>query len=261
MAVRRVDFGSAPESIPRFLAASARVEPTVGDGACAVHSVFGTPSQRGYAHPRPRQLIQESFEPTWRAFVARLDDDRLRDQMKNMLLLDVIKPFACKDVGVSTRSPNVNSEECKVWQEVKRNPKLLETCHGIALEAAAANKGFHEHRLRVVKAFQNTCISSLKDLFVRPLLNSLDLLDGYSTSTSTLECSKLEALFLRHEESQLYCAAVVESCGLDNFDVLRARVADIVEGSELPSEFQAVLEFVDIVTEACAEAPWRHGKG
>ena len=112
-----------------------------------------------------------------------------------------------------------------------------------------------------MKAFQNTCISSLKDVFVRPLINSLDLLDEYSRSPSTLGCSKLEALFLGHDESQLYCAAVVESCGFVNFDVLRARVADIVEGSELPSEFEAVLQFVDIATEACAEAPWRHGKG
>ena len=142
MTVRRIDFGSAPETIPRFLAKSARVELTLGDGACAVHSVFGTSSHCGYAHPSPRQFIQESFETTWQAFVATLDDNRLCGQMRDMLLLDFVKPFACKHVGTSTDLPNMSSEGCKVWQEVNRNPKVLETCVEIALEEAAAAKNF-----------------------------------------------------------------------------------------------------------------------
>ena len=134
--VREVIFGEALATVPRCAAHLMQTERTVGDGACAVHSMFGVPTRDGYAHWRPRAFIREAFGPTWDDFVVQLGDQRLLQGMESMLLLECIKPMAYDDLGLSMAGDRVGLEARLNWAAVRGHPDVFEACRNAASDEA-----------------------------------------------------------------------------------------------------------------------------
>ena len=201
--ISAINFEGAPDSIPRILPEAIQLEHTVGDGGCAIHSVFGRPSRRGYFKARARDFIRECFGVTCESFRTRLNDVNLGRELEQVLWVELVKPMAIKYAGLPGDAVDVQNESRIVWQEVVRDQPLLASCVHAAMEQEASYAAFMLRRQEAVTAFGETCVEPLKELFVRPLLQSLDMLENYCSNQCSLGCSKFEALFQRSPESSL----------------------------------------------------------
>jgi hypothetical protein len=254
--ISRINFEGAPDSIPRISPEAIRLERTVGDGGCAIHSVFGTSSPRGYFHARARDFIRECFGETSQGFRTRLNDVQLGRELEQVLWVELVKPMAINDAGLSGDDVDVQHESRIVWQEVARDQPLLASCVDAAVEQEASYAAFMARRQEAVTAFGETCVEPLKEVFVRPLLESLDLLDNYCSNQCSLGCSKFEALFRRSPESRLYQQSVIEHCGVSNFQTLLGKVQDIVGGMvEWVGQNERIYAFTAVMVETYRVCP------
>ena len=215
-----INFAGAPASIPRISPDAIRVERTVGDGGCAIHSVFGTSTPRGYFHARARDFIRDCFGVTSESFRTRLNDGDLARELEQVLWVELVKPMAIIEAGLSEDAVDVSHESRFVWQEIVRHQHLRASCVDAAVEQEASYAAFISRRKEAVTAFARTCVEPLKELFVRPLLLSLGLWDDYWSNQCALGCTKFEALFQRCSESSFYQQSVIEHCGVSNFQSL-----------------------------------------
>ena len=95
---------------------------------------------------------------------------------------------------------------------------------------------YRECKERVIQDFGCLCISAFEDVFIRPLMNSLGLLDKYM-GESSLEyaegrrLSKYEMLFVESAGAREWQRTVVEEACLENsFDLLFSKIQDVVHG-------------------------------
>ena len=108
------------------------------------------------------------------------------------------------------------------------------------------DKVFMQKRDEIVTMFSTLCVRPLEHCFVRPLLASLDLLDDYLNTLTDVEgngqvLSKLQVLFTSGPQAAFLRRGIVESCGVNNFNVLFERVQDIVGGIVAQSvDFDAI---------------------
>ena len=88
---------------------------TNGDGACAVHSVFGKPSSSGLYLPHAREFVASTFGATFQTFQERVGDSRLLSEFECSLWSDLVKPLAKQHVHLDIGSHVVVPEAHLIW--------------------------------------------------------------------------------------------------------------------------------------------------
>ena len=122
-----------PEDASRFLKEICRGTfdgyKTNGDGACAIHSVFGKPSQyREYKCEEARQLFYESLGNTYSVFASKFKENpQLLDRWQRNVWLEMVRP--CIDV---------NFKEWDLPDNADREEKMF--CKTLAIDTKFVKK-------------------------------------------------------------------------------------------------------------------------
>ena len=214
------------------------IEPatTCGDGACAIHAVFGTYTVGEYRKRNPRAFLRGVFGATASAFYGNLADPELYRQLEDILWKDLIKPCAEHAGGVHGVDAHLRAEGTMIWRElISGTREVAQQC----VEASQAERRQYdallEKRHAAVLKFARLCVRPLEYPFIRPLLVHLNMLEDYENTYPQNDedgapMSKLDILFTSSPEATRLQRSVVESCGVSNFHVLEGRIQDVVSG-------------------------------
>ena len=233
-----------PASIRQYAGAKFKTIITNGNGACAIHSVFGThrPTHGDLFRPHARHFLRAKLGSTREEFRTGVSDNLLHKAVAEHLWMECIRPIARIKAKVDDQIPNVDHETRLIWKEIEARPDLCE----ILLERVQRE---HEHyaeftrrRTAMVDAFALLCVRSLEHCFVRPLLTLVGLEDEYCNGPYEVEGeplvqTKLDVLFLAHPRAAHLRRSVIESCGMDFLASLLEKVQDIVGNESFPSMF------------------------
>ena len=89
--------------------------PTKGDGACAIHSVWGNEVDGELFKSNARWFLRDAFGPTAAGFKSKLASEILLGEME-MALWELIAPIA-KQSGILGPPPNAGVQEGQhVWK-------------------------------------------------------------------------------------------------------------------------------------------------
>ncbi len=228
---------------------------TVGDGACAIHSAFGTLTYRGLFKQNARAFLADAWGTTAEDLRRRTNDDALLRDVEDVLWQDLVKPCAAQEAGIEDGNLTVREEDLMVWAKVCKVPDLRQRCVQEVLEQEATYAAFRQERNHVAQVFRQLCVRALEHTFLRPLLSSLGLLEEFCLTAFVLPGSptvrnKFDALFVHENHTSRLHQSIVEHCGVSNFHVLKERVAHIVGDMHWSSEAQPVFAFCDVLTQA-----------
>ena len=188
-------------------------------------------------------------------FKSRLNDVSTLSDMSQVLWKELVKPCAAKQAGIPRYEMKVKPEGSLVWQEIMKHPSLADKCKHIVEQEDASYTAFAAERLRIANVFHQLCVRPLEHVFIRPLLLSLGRLDEFVDTAFELPGiasveTKLDALFVNHPASFRLCQGIVEHCGVSNFEVLLAKVADIASSMPWSEEAQHVFAFGELLHSA-----------
>ena len=112
-----------PDTVPSTVRVYEKVEfkrvPTNGDGGCAIHSVFGNPSENGLFLHNARGFLRKTFAPTSAALRMRVHNNDLVDELAYFLWKDIVLPQAKRDAGISVCHRQLDFEEIQIWAAIK----------------------------------------------------------------------------------------------------------------------------------------------
>ena len=256
MSILEVNNPDAPAVVRRLHGRTGQVEGTNGDGACAIHSVFGERHHGLFWKKGVRIFLRNTFGPTAEMFSARLGDAAILSELRNVLWQELLKPYAAKEAGLHDSRFVLRREGGMIWNQMKRSREdLVQQCVDAFRSEHHAYEKFMAVRHRIVTEFAQLCIRPLEHSFLRPLLTHLNMLEEYENTLADTPgpasgTTKFEALFEEGPLANKLRQSIVEHCGVNNFEVLFERVADIVADMELGQETVRIFDFCESLNEA-----------
>ena len=208
----------APLCVRGLVGQAVRILRTRGDGACAIHAVYGQERGGELQMPSPRKFLRDAFGSTAAEFRRRVNDTVIVDELAGVLWKELLKPSVCR---ASRGRGSVVHEGEAVWQRVwASNSELGRQLVGSFETGEAAYQVFSQKRDVIVDRFVDVCKrGEFRPLLVEPLLVTLDLQDEFNQPYDSVPGStKLEVLFTDRFEARLLYKSIVECLGVDNFD-------------------------------------------
>ena len=208
------------------------VERTCGDGACAIHAIFGSPSLRGLFKEGARRFYADQLGSSWPELAAKLGHDALLHEFSETLWYDVVKPQAQAAAGLDASEINLGPEEHAIFRAIRTDAVVLQNCLSRVRLEQDKYDNFQTHRDELSRRFRFLCRREYEDSFVRPLLLSLNILEDYTDAAcyvpgrAHVRC-KLDAVFEDCAESQRYRKNIVEALGVGNLEILLSKIEDI----------------------------------
>ena len=187
------------------MAESPKLKTRKGDGACAVHSVFGENRYGMFTKAAPRHFIRDRFGEDAGVFSACVGDAAMIRDLAHVLWQELVQPCAAEAAELVNSRLTVRTEGKLVWQDMAcSDPASALQCVDAARSEHHAYEHFKLARTRIVNEFANLCVRSLEVPFVRPLLVHLGMLEEYERETIALPgqavpVRKLDALFVEGE--------------------------------------------------------------
>ena len=109
-----------------------------------------------------------------------MGDAPIAQDLQNVLWQDLLKPCAAQSAGIALDRYIAREEGWKIWHTmVSTQPQLAELCVTAVRTEHDAYQRFVTARRDVSEAFGNLCIRPLEEIFIRPLLLSLGLLEDF----------------------------------------------------------------------------------
>ena len=221
-----ITYEGAPETVRILEGKHYKIDPAVGDGACAIHSAFGTLTSRGFFRQNARAFLADAWGTTAEDLRRHTKDDALLRDVEDVLWQDLVKPCAAQEAGIEDGNLTVREEGLMVWAEVCKVPDLRQRCIETVLEQEATYAALRRERNHVVQVFRQLCVRALEHTFLRPLLSSLGLLEEFCLTAFVLPGSptvrnKFDALFVHENQTSRLHQSIVEHCGVSNFHVLK----------------------------------------
>ena len=131
---------------------------------------------------KARTFLRDTFGPTAGAFASRLNDATLLQDIKNVLWQDLLKPYGAQTAGVPIAADKLLPDGHMVWKQVAHwRPDVAERCVATIRHAYSAYRKFMAARRTIVQEFSKLCVRRLEHAFLRPLLESLGMLEEYLT--------------------------------------------------------------------------------
>ena len=121
-----VQDDDAPQCVHALKDKVCRTEYTCGDGACAIHSVFGEPSSHGLFLSSARAFLASSWGSTAELFRERVADPTLLHELVVFLWNDVLKPQAKLLAGLDKGQHALGPEAHMIWEQIAKNPQLVQ---------------------------------------------------------------------------------------------------------------------------------------
>ena len=243
----------APDVVQNLHGSSCEIRLTKGDGACAIHSVFGDDVSGEFVKANARAFLLDAFGDSAEIFELKLQDPAVFQNLQDILWKELLKPCASLTAGIDNERFAEQEEGKMIWDQLLHTkPNVYANCIRAAEEEAAAYQSFKQKRNGIVEIFGTLCTRSLEFIFVRPLLESLDIFNDFCTSVVVEDgrsISKLDALFESGARSASLRQSVVEHYGVDNFDQIQKKVADIVASMDWSEDATPVFEFCELLTE------------
>ena len=247
--------GAVPSRLYGMRTQRFRTIETIGDGACAIHSVFGTSSPGGLCLQNARGFLAATLGDSAVVLRARANDDALVDEVAFVLWADIVKPQAKAYAGLPVGAHALSPEARVIWEEIKKVPAVLRECVEKVRQDHDMYERFEQKRSQIAQAFAPLCTRSLEHVFLRPLLLSIGLLESYCNTAWSVDdfphvVTKFDALFVNCDDGNRFRRSIVESLGVSNFHVLAEKVQDVVGTMDWRQEAAPVFEFCDMVTAA-----------
>ena len=114
------------QSFQMFNGKFCRTNQTLGDGACGIHSVFGSCTGNFYFRQNARAFLLDKFTMSASTFKSRLNDVSTLSDMSQVLWKELVKPCAAKQAGIPRYEMKVKPEGSLVWQEIMKHPSLAD---------------------------------------------------------------------------------------------------------------------------------------
>ena len=106
--IMSIEGDHLPLDLYRFSGKRCKKCDTNPDGACAIHSVFGTLKKGEITHDCPRELLRRSFGSSWSEFQGNVNDWIFVQNLKDDIFKDCLKPGAT--------SQQLGSDEKMLWR-------------------------------------------------------------------------------------------------------------------------------------------------
>jgi hypothetical protein len=107
----KFDYTGVPDTVVRSEDGTAKVEWTHGDGNCGIHSVAGElTTEHGFFRRDANIFLLNAFGSSAATFRAGVKDAGLCVELIDLLWVEVVKPWASFDAGVSFSAPEGNRE-------------------------------------------------------------------------------------------------------------------------------------------------------
>ena len=166
---------------------------TRGDGACAIHAVFGNDSPAGgYFCPQARELICHAMGNEWTDLTSSGVDVSLVQELRDLLWND----FVYRAVS---NSGSLTLEGRIVWSEICKSVALKDACTIAVEREMSQNRRFDEVRKELVNVFASLCVPACEDSILKPLLAHVNLLQEFSTAIEGR--TKLEIMYENTEHA------------------------------------------------------------
>eukprot|EP00959_Pyramimonas_sp_CCMP1952_P277690 5804553-Pyramimonas_sp.AAC.1 len=91
----------------------------------------------------------------------------------------VIKPQAEQHAGLNERNLGMLAEEKRVWEKIKGKHHVLKACVRAVKQESETLSVFAQKRNEVASAMRTLCENDMRDVFLRPLLTHMGILDDY----------------------------------------------------------------------------------
>ena len=240
-----------PEEIKRLHGRQAMAEQTCGDGACAIHSVFGELHRRGFYKASARSLLRHHFGPAADVFTIGVNDAHTLLEIRHALWQELLQPCAAQEAGLHDGVRARKPEGEAIWAVLKnKNPEVACECVEALRSERVRYTRFMATRVAVADALGALCTRPMEHVFIRPLLRHLGMLQEYVEESVCPEdaarsLSKYGALFAHGALSRRLHQGIVERCGVNNFHVLHEKVVDIVGAmDDIPEEIFTFAELL-----------------
>ena len=96
-----VESEEVPVEVKQLHGRIIKVEDTMGDGACAVHSVFGEKQGVQFCKPAARGFLRRCFGPTSMTFEAHIGNDDILKELRHVLWQELVKPCALHEAQIT----------------------------------------------------------------------------------------------------------------------------------------------------------------
>ena len=262
-------INNLPNTLSCFANCSCRIVPTAGDGACAIHSVFGnTTDERGCLKLwNARQFMRAQLGNSIEEFQEKVNDPNLCFALANDIWLEAIKPLATAKLFPNTGIVDTGHEANLIWKFIEKEPAL---CAMILCDVQALHDKetlFLKKRNDMADAFAPLCVRPLEHCFLRALFAVLGKTDEYCNQhfllpgTANVQ-TKLEVLLSKHPEANRIRKGIVETLGMDHLDLLVEKIEDIISSDDaFPFEYLHDFQVFFQKVKEVAEHPRRNQDG
>ena len=162
MSILEVNNPDAPAVVRRSHGRTCQVDRTNGDGARAIHSVFGERHHGLFWKKDARIFLRNTFGPTADMFSARLGDAAILSELRNVLWQELLKPYVAKEAGLHDSRFVLRREGGMIWNQMKRSREdLVQQCVDAFRSEHHAYEKFMAVRHRIVTEFAHLCIRPL----------------------------------------------------------------------------------------------------
>ena len=129
MSIAEVNNAETHLSVRCLHGQTVRPVPTCGDGACSIHSVFGSNSGGVYLKENPRAFLRMLFGSSGETFFQTLADAELYGELEGILWKDLVKPCAEHAAGIRRGIAHRRPEGEMIWRElVRMAPHVAQQC-------------------------------------------------------------------------------------------------------------------------------------
>ena len=261
-----VDFSNVSITLEPVLrqlnGAQVKTMRTCSDGACAIHSVWGQwlegLEEWEFFKADARSFLAEAFGPTAEDFTRNLASPEVLYQLE-LEVWGLISPIAKQWNNLDASPLEADFEGQEIWRcLLESSPAVAIRCLEFEQSQEEAYRRYRQGKDKIIHAFGCLCTDAFQDIFIRPLLESLGLLEKYTEEVSSEmtqeRClSKFEAMFVGTAVAQQWQRTLVEeACLTHSFAVLSAKIADVVGGfaSDVVVDLEPITKLVGFVEEA-----------
>ena len=171
----KIQMTSDAAGLEDILQGTFDVYKTNGNGACAIHSVFGVPNKFGeYKCEEARQLFYESLGDAYSDFTSKFEGNRaLLDRWQRNVWLEMVRP--CIDANFKEWNlPDNADREVKMFcKTVAKDRKICEDIMKLRRQSEDLRSDFNTAREDLARRFGACCRLSSAAWFVDPVLHKL----------------------------------------------------------------------------------------
>ena len=118
---------------------------TRGDGACAIHSVYGEERGGEIRKIGPRKFLRDAYGETASEFAERVQDDAVVEELAGVLWKELLKPCVLREVRGGGPVLRESRESKAVWERLRNtSPVVAEEIH----DAVATDEALYQSFLQ-----------------------------------------------------------------------------------------------------------------